>query len=127
MKRTIRTGCLLLALAPLLAQAQIKPAAPTATRPVTLPAAQPAPANGPRPAATDNEAIRQRLRTHPIDSKGPAQPVPPAKPVAPTRVYDRNGRVLHGMKPAGPNRVMDTRTGRYHDTVPSGDGQRIER
>ncbi|MCW4454445.1 hypothetical protein OK348_06515 [Flavobacterium sp. MXW15] len=106
MKRTIRTGCLLLALAPLLAQAQIKPAAPT---------------------ATDNEAIRQRLSTHPIDSKGPAQPVPPAKPVAPTRVYDRNGRVLHGMKPAGPNRVMDTRTGRYHDTVPSGDGQRIER
>lgn len=43
------------------------------------------------------------------------------------RVYDRNGRIIDGMKPAGANRVQDVRTGRYYDTVPSGDGVRIKK
>jgi hypothetical protein len=70
----------------------------------------------------------QQLRTHPIQSQGPAQVVPPAPPAttAPPKVYDRHGRIVPGMKQAGPNRVLDTRTGRYYDAVPTGDGQRIK-
>ncbi|HBK45857.1 MAG TPA: classical arabinogalactan protein 4, partial [Xanthomonadaceae bacterium] len=65
-------------------------------------------------------------------ARGPSQAdgqgvVAPPSPAAPAKVYDRRGRPMTGMKPAGPNRVLDTRTGRYYNTVPSGDGQRIER
>ena len=43
------------------------------------------------------------------------------------KVYDRNGRIVPGVRPAGPNRVFDSRTGRYYDSVPAGDGQQIKR
>lgn len=123
MKASLSTfaGLLLAAWLPVGAQAQIKPAtAPTTTRPVTVAPHQPA--NTVTPV---DDAIRGQLSVHPISSKGPSHAELPAQPRAPLRVYDRNGRPLQGMKPAGPGRVLDTRTGRYHDTVPSGDGQRI--
>ncbi len=126
MKRLLSAcaGLLLAAWLPVAAQAQIKPAtAPTTTRPVTVaPPVRDLPANAAAPVDT---AIREQLASHPISSKGPSQTVLPAKPQAPLRVYDRNGRPLQGMKAAGPGRVLDTRTGRYHDTVPSADGQRL--
>jgi hypothetical protein len=44
----------------------------------------------------------------------------------PVKLYDRGGRLIPGAVQVGPNRVLDTRSGRYHSTVPSGDGQRID-
>ncbi|MBT2768084.1 classical arabinogalactan protein 4 [Stenotrophomonas sp. ISL-67] len=128
----------LLVLVPLGAEAQIAaPRSPTDTRPATRPAPIQAPPSTPvRPAPADNRMApvttpaqtTQQLRTHPIQSQGPAQVVPPAPPAttAPPKVYDRHGRIIPGMKQVGPNRVLDTRTGRYYDAVPSGDGQRIK-
>lgn len=119
---------LMLAVAsPLTVQAQLKPlTAPTATRPVTVtPPAGKAPAPGALPGS--DQAIRERLGSHPINSEGPSDTPVIAQPAAPLRVYDSKGRLRNGMTPAGQNRVLDTRTGRYHDTVPSGDGQRIVR
>ncbi|MHC9017137.1 classical arabinogalactan protein 4, partial [Stenotrophomonas bentonitica] len=69
---------------------------------------------------------QQQLRTHPIQSKGPSQPAPMRGPAVQSKVYDRNGRIIPGVKQVGPNRVLDTRTGRYYDAVPSGDGQQIK-
>ncbi|WOS40411.1 hypothetical protein [Xanthomonas rydalmerensis] len=62
----------------------------------------------------------------------PASPAVPAAAVAdpsarrPVRLYDRSGQVIPGAMQVGPNRALDTRTGRYYDTVPSGDGVRIQ-
>jgi hypothetical protein len=131
----------LVVLVPLGAAAQIAaPSRPTDTRPVTHPAPTQTPLPTPvRPAPADSLSGRmapvkspaqtaQQLRTHPIQSQGPAQVVPPTPPAttAPVKVYDRHGRIVPGMKQVGPNRVLDTRTGRYYDAVPSGDGQRIK-
>ncbi len=126
MKRFFRGAVSLVVLLPLVAAAQMPaPRKPTDTRPVTpvVPAQAPLPAPVKTPAQTT-----QQLRTHPIQSQGPAQVVPPAPPAttAPPKVYDRHGRIVPGMKQAGPNRVLDTRTGRYYDAVPTGDGQRIK-
>ncbi|MEG0195566.1 MAG: classical arabinogalactan protein 4, partial [Stenotrophomonas sp.] len=63
----------------------------------------------------------------PIRSTGPAQVTPTPAPALPDKVYDRNGRIVPGVKPVGPNRVFDSRTGRYYDSVPTGDGQQIKR
>ncbi len=131
----------LLAVMPLVAAAQIAaPRKPTDTRPATNAAPTQAPLPTPvRPAPADSLSGRmepvktpaqtgQQLRTHPIQSQGPAQvqPFTPPATTAPPKVYDRNGRIVPGMKQVGPNRVLDTRTGRYYDAVPSGDGQQIK-
>lgn len=126
MKRFFRGVVSLAVLLPLVAVAQMAaPRKPTDTRPPTpvVPAQAPSPAPVNTPAQTT-----QQLRTHPIQSQGPAQVVPPPPPAttAPPKVYDRHGRIVPGMKQAGPNRVLDTRTGRYYDAVPTGDGQRIK-
>lgn len=141
MNRLFPLAVSLLVLAPLLATAQIAaPRNPTDTRPVTAPAPTQAPLPTPvRPAPADSLSGRmepvktpaqtgQQLRTHPIQSQGPAQvqPFTPPTTTAPAKVYDRHGRIVPGMKQVGPNRVLDTRTGRYYDAVPSGDGQRIK-
>lgn len=126
MKRYFRGAVSLAVLLPLIAAAQMPaPRNATDTRPVTP--VVPAPAPLPAPVKTPAQTTQQ-LRTHPIQSQGPAQVVPPAPPAttAPPKVYDRHGRIVPGMKQAGPNRVLDTRTGRYYDAVPTGDGQRIK-
>ncbi|HBS54912.1 MAG TPA: classical arabinogalactan protein 4, partial [Stenotrophomonas sp.] len=62
----------------------------------------------------------------PIHSTGPAQVTPAPATRAADKVYDRNGRIVPGVRPAGPNRVFDSRTGRYYDSVPAGDGQQVK-
>lgn len=125
--------CLLL---PLSAVAQIgPPPKPTATRPTVMP--QPAPTPLPRAVNADrtradetavqsNARTGQQLRTQPIQSTRPGQVTPIQAPAATPKVYDRNGRIIPGVKPAGANRVLDTRTGKYYDSVPSGNGQQIK-
>ncbi|WP_425479845.1 hypothetical protein [Xanthomonas maliensis] len=97
------------------------PATPTVTAPR---ASQPAPA--PVPSQLGQRPVAPTIPTH-----GPATtPVAPAGSQVPTStpmVYDRNGRLLHGLQPAGANRVLDTRTGRYYDAVPAGDGMQLVR
>jgi hypothetical protein len=61
----------------------------------------------------------------PIRSTGPATVAPAPTTTAPAKVYDRDGRILPGVKPAGPNRVLDTNTGRYHDSTPQGSDSRV--
>ena len=120
--KSVHVGCLLLALvASLHAQAQFKPSpAPTETRPVSLPS--------PSKSSSDDDKGGQAQREEPLGMQA-ASSATPAKPAAVRQrpVYDEHGRRMEGMRQAGENRVMDTRTGRYHDTVPSGDGQRIVR
>lgn len=117
--KPIHVGCLLLALAaPLLAHAQFKPTpAPTETRPVSL--------SPPASLNSDDKGGRAQ-REEPLGTQPASAATPIKQPVARQRpVYDEQGRRVEGMRQAGANRVQDTRTGRYHDTVPSGDGQRI--
>ncbi len=117
--KPIHAGCLLLALAtPLLAQAQFKPTpAPTETRPVSL--------SPPSSSSSDDKGSRAR-NDEPLGTQPASTAAPVKQPAARQRpVYDEQGRRVEGMRQAGANRVQDTRTGRYHDTVPSGDGQRI--
>lgn len=132
----IRTRFSLLALALLVsatANAQIAaPRKPTDTRPVVTQPAAATPLPTPvRPAPMESQAgkmapvksdsqIRQQLSTQPIQSEGPATVTPPPATTAPPKVYDRNGRIIPGVKPAGPNRVFDSRTGKYHDVGPGG-------
>ncbi|MFA4687311.1 hypothetical protein P1994_23185, partial [Xanthomonas perforans] len=72
------------------------PVPPTVTPPRAL---QPAPSAAPVPSQLGQRPVAPSIPTH-----GPAQmPVAPAgSQVAPTKamVYDRNGRLLHGMQPA---------------------------
>ncbi|KAF1014165.1 MAG: hypothetical protein GAK31_03189 [Stenotrophomonas maltophilia] len=138
MNRSTRCAALLAAwlAVPGLALAQIgPPPSPTATRsstsvvpaPVTAPvpvrsdtppSGHPAPMQGPLPSP-----VQPR---QPIRSNGPAQlPATPSRAL-PDKVYDRDGRIVPGMKAVGPNRVLDTNTGRYYDSVPQGDGQRVK-
>ena len=124
-------------LLPALASAQLaSPSSPTATRSATTvsppppPAAPqppravqpapPSPVQAPRPIASPPPAAG------PIRSTGPAQVVAPPASTAPAKVYDRDGRIIPGVKPAGPNRVFDSRTGRYHDSVPQGVDSRVK-
>ncbi|WMJ67684.1 classical arabinogalactan protein 4 [Stenotrophomonas sp. 24(2023)] len=120
---------LLLALLPGLALAQIAaPPSPTATRSTTTvapapvatppPGSAPAPVQGPLPSPV--------LPRQPIPSSGPAKPVAPPARTLPDKVYDRDGRIVPGMKAVGPNRVLDTNTGRYYDSIPQGNGQQIK-
>lgn len=83
------------------------------------------------PAPTLPSKLGQREQSAPIQAPPPPgvpAPQTPAQRIgtAPAKVYDRNGRALNGMEQVGPNRVRDTRTGRYYNTVPAGDGQRVE-
>ncbi len=127
---TPRLVLLLTALLPLAAQAQVPTSSsPTATRstnsvnpPPVAPQAPPQPANPALPVQVPRQPAQ------PIRSTGPAQVAPAPTPAtsAPAKVYDRNGRIVPGVKPAGPNRVFDSRTGRYYDSVPAGDGQQIK-
>jgi hypothetical protein len=139
MYRPRRLAAALLVLLPLTAAAQIgPPPRPTATRPVVPPSPAPAPLPIPvQPAPADSlsgqmapvkssSQTQQQLRTHPIQSKGPSQPAPMQGPAVQSKVYDRQGRIIPGVKQVGPNRVLDTRTGRYYDAIPSGDGQQIK-
>lgn len=138
MYRPRRLAAALLVLLPLTAAAQIgPPPRPTATRPVVTPqpapqppAVQPVPVDSlsdrMAPVKSSSQTQQQQLRTHPIQSKGPAQPAPLQGPAVQSKVYDRHGRIIPGVKQVGPNRVLDTRTGRYYDAVPSGDGQQIK-
>ena len=75
---------------------------------------------------TSDSQIRQQLGTQPIQSQGPAQVVPAPATTAPPKVYDRNGRIIPGVKPVGPNRMFDSRTGRYYDSAPATQGQQIK-
>lgn len=97
---------------------------PTVAPPPVRPA-DPLPAP-PRPAALPApRPLSSPPSVGPIRSESPATlPATPAS-TAPAKVYDREGRILPGVRPAGPNRVFDTRTGRYHDAVPNYGGQQV--
>lgn len=115
---------LLIALLPALALAQVPTADPTATRSATTVAPAPV-APPPQPARPQPQVLPSPQPVQPIKSTGPAQ-VAPAPALNPSdKVYDRNGRIIPGVRPAGPNRVFDSRTGRYYDSVPQGSGQQI--
>lgn len=115
---------LLIALLPALALAQVPTADPTATRSTTTVA--PAPVVPPPQAARPQpQVLPSPQPAQPIRSTGPAQVAPASAPKPADKVYDRNGRIVPGVRPAGPNRVFDSRTGRYYDSVPQGDGQQI--
>lgn len=133
-----RSPILLLGLLlPVMASAQIaSPSSPTSTRGATQvtappqpPAPQlarpvqpapPSPVQAPRPIAAPPPAAG------PIRSTGPAQVAPRPASTAPAKVYDRDGRIIPGVKPAGQNRVFDSRTGRYYDSVPQGSDSKIK-
>lgn len=128
-------AALLLALLPGLALAQIAaPPSPTATRSSTTvapaPVASPPPVRPADPADTAGPVQRPLpspvLPRRPIPSSGPATVTAPAPRALPDKVYDRDGRIVPGMKVVGPNRVLDTNTGRYYDSVPQGSGQQIK-
>lgn len=122
MKPTL--SLLLIALLPATALAQVPTADPTATRSATTVA--PAPVTPPpQPARPQPQVLPTPQPAQPIRSTGPAQVAPMAVPKPADKVYDRNGRIIPGVRPAGPNRVFDSRTGRYYDSVPQGDGQQI--
>jgi len=126
---------LLLLLLPALGWAQVPVSAnsPTGTRSATTlasPPPPPRPLPAPvQPPAPPQPPVVQPMQSPPvpapvprssgpIPSQGPAPVVAPPPSTAPTKVYDRDGRIIPGVKPAGPGRVFDSRTGRYHDTVP---------
>ncbi|HHA2535346.1 TPA: classical arabinogalactan protein 4 [Stenotrophomonas maltophilia] len=125
MKSTL--SLLLMALLPLVAQAQVPTSStPTATRSATTVAPQPV-VPPPQAARPQPQVLPSPQPTQPIKSTGPAQVAPAPVPKPADKVYDRNGRIVPGVRPAGPNRVFDSRTGRYYDSVPAGDGQQIKR
>ncbi|HDS1133972.1 classical arabinogalactan protein 4 [Stenotrophomonas maltophilia] len=125
MKPTL--SLLLMALLPLVAQAQVPTSSsPTATRSATTVAPQPV-VPPPQAARPQPQVLPSPQPAQPIKSTGPAQAVPAPVPKPADKVYDRNGRIVPGVRPAGPNRVFDSRTGRYYDSVPAGDGQQIKR
>ena len=79
----------------------------------------------PQAARPQPQVLPSPQPAQPIRSTGPAQVAPAPAPKPADKVYDRNGRIIPGVRPAGPNRVFDSRTGRYYDSVPQGDGQQI--
>ncbi|ARQ88488.1 MULTISPECIES: classical arabinogalactan protein 4 [Stenotrophomonas] len=124
MKPTL--SLLLMALLPTLALAQVPTADPTATRSATTVAPPPV-VPPPQAARPQPQVLPSPQPAQPIKSTGPAQIAPTPAPKPADKVYDRNGRIVPGVRPAGPNRVFDSRTGRYYDSVPAGDGQQIKR
>lgn len=124
MKPTL--SLLLMALLPALALAQVPTADPTATRSATTVAPPPV-APPPQAARPQPQVLPSPQPAQPIKSTGQARIAPATVPKPADKVYDRNGRIVPGVRPAGPNRVFDSRTGRYYDSVPSGDGQQIKR
>ncbi|MFC3657926.1 hypothetical protein FZ025_06170 [Xanthomonas hyacinthi] len=117
-------------LAPALATAQSlnpAPASPTATRQATTLESAPAPKAAPLPSSLDDRPQSSQSSAHtPAKAKpSPANGANAATDWRPVKLYDRRGRLIPGAVQVGPNRVLDTRRGRYHRTVPSGDGQRI--
>ncbi|CAH0285998.1 hypothetical protein SRABI35_03899 [Stenotrophomonas lactitubi] len=121
-----RLVLLLTALLPLLAQAQVPTGNPTTTRSSST-VARPPVAPPPQASRPQPQVLPSPQPAQPIRSTGPAQVTPTPAPTLPDKVYDRNGRIVPGVKPVGPNRVFDSRTGRYYDSVPTGDGQQIKR
>ncbi|WP_369977102.1 hypothetical protein [Xanthomonas bundabergensis] len=103
------------------------PSSPTATRQSTTLQSAPAARTAPVSSSLDD-----RPQASPSSVRKPAKAKPsPANAAAaadrrPVKLYDRSGRLIPGAVQVGPNRVLDTRSGRYHSTVPSGDGQRID-
>ncbi|MCW0393291.1 hypothetical protein [Xanthomonas sacchari] len=81
----------------------------------------------PVPSNLDDRPQGQAKRKRPASQAVPAAAAL-ADPSArrPVRLYDRRGQLVPGAMQVGPNRALDTRTGRYYDTVPSGDGVRIQ-
>ncbi|WP_066093409.1 hypothetical protein [Xanthomonas massiliensis] len=92
------------------------PASPLQTRSTTTVTA---PQTAPRQVPPARSPVEDAGRGNDTGATGKATP-----PYV--TVYDRQGRRLPAMRQAGAGRVQDTRTGRYYDTVPSGDGQRIQ-
>jgi len=78
-----------------------------------------------QPARPQPQVLPSPQPVQPIKSTGPAQVAPVPAPKPSSKVYDRTGRIIPGVRPAGPNRVFDSRTGRYYDSMPSSDGQQI--
>lgn len=118
---------------------------PTATRQSTTLDSAPPPKTAPmssslddRPApsssAPQSKPVPSSLDDRPQSSTKPSKAKSTAAPASadaaaqrrPVKLYDRAGRLIPGAVQVGPNRVLDTRSGRYHSTVPSGDGQRID-
>ncbi|MCW0394051.1 hypothetical protein NB696_003857 [Xanthomonas sacchari] len=91
------------------------------------PASASAPKATPVPSNLDDRPQGQAKRKRPASQAVPAAAAL-ADPSArrPVRLYDRRGQLVPGAMQVGPNRALDTRTGRYYDTVPSGDGVRIQ-
>lgn len=122
-------------LVPALATAQsLQSAPPARTAPVSSSLDDRPP---PSPSAPQSAPVSSSLDDRPQSSTSvhkPAKAKPsPANGVdaagadrRPVKLYDRSGRLIPGAVQVGPNRVLDTRSGRYHSTVPSGDGQRID-
>jgi len=139
LKSLVVAVSLVVSLAAQEASAQL--ADPTRTRSTTQVVQPPPPpppprqVDAPRPTTPPPmpTQLGQRQQSTPVATPQPAsqsqsQDDEPARRIGaqPAKVYDRNGRAMDGMEQAGPNRVRDTRTGRYYDTVPMGDGQRIQ-
>ncbi|AWH27907.1 MULTISPECIES: classical arabinogalactan protein 4 [Stenotrophomonas] len=116
---------LLSALLPLVAQAQVPTGNPTGTRSSTTVAPPPV-APPVQPARPQPQPLPSPQPRQPIKATGPAPITTTPAPALPDKVYDRNGRIVPGVKPVGPNRVFDSRTGRYYDSVPQGTGQQIK-
>ncbi|MBB5878790.1 hypothetical protein [Xanthomonas sp. 3498] len=89
------------------------------------PASTTAPSAAPVPSNLDDRQGKTR-HTRPASPAVPAAAVADPSARRPVRLYDRSGQVVPGAMQVGPNRALDTRTGRYYDTVPSGDGVRIQ-
>ncbi|MBB5941786.1 hypothetical protein [Xanthomonas sp. 3307] len=89
------------------------------------PASTTAPSAAPVPSNLDDRQGKTR-HTRPASPAVPAAAVADPSARRPVRLYDRSGQVIPGAMQVGPNRALDTRTGRYYDTVPSGDGVRIQ-
>ncbi len=87
---------LLMALLPLVAQAQVPTSSsPTATRSATTVAPQPV-VPPPQTARPQPQVLPSPQPTQPIKSTGPAQVAPAPVPKPADKVYDRNGRIVPG-------------------------------
>ncbi|WP_149194343.1 hypothetical protein [Luteimonas suaedae] len=71
------------------------------------------PATGPSPISPRPGAPAVKDATSRVD------------PTAPTKVYDRTGRLIPGAVRVGPNRVFDPGSGRYRTARPRGDDLQV--
>ncbi|WP_295927511.1 hypothetical protein [uncultured Xanthomonas sp.] len=90
------------------------------------PASTTAPKAVPVPSSLDDRPQGKARHTRPASPAVPAAALADPSARRPVRLYDRRGQLVPGAMQVGPNRALDTRTGRYYDTVPSGDGVRIQ-